>query len=189
MARPLDTGVQAASIASQVTLVAAVKLQFQTGTVFANTSPYSLVIAGDTYLGVGQFGSVTDVQESVEVRSFQTSLKLSGVDPADIGLALGAGYKNQPGTIYAVFLNNLTHQIIGTPPIIFKGLMDVMAITFGADGSAGVELSLSNRLANWDVARIRRYTDEDQQAAFPGDLGCSLVAAMQDKEVIWGMKV
>lgn len=185
MPRPLDTNVLAATLGQQIIMAAAVRLQFTSGVVLANTSPYAITINGESYAGVGEFGRVSTVQESIENRSADASIELSGVIAADIALALNSGYRNQPATIYAVLFDQ-NHRIIGTPIIVFQGLMDQMVIALDTTGT--VTLSLSNRLADWDRPRIRRYTDEDQQASAPGDLGCSFVAALQDKVVLWGMK-
>ena len=54
--------------------------------------------------------------------------------------------------------------------------------------TATIALNLENRLIVLDRAKERRYTHEDQQLSFAGDLGFEFVPDLQDKEIIWGKK-
>ena len=65
--------------------------------------------------------------------------------------------------------------------------MDIMKIDEGAE-SANITLNLENRLIALDRAKNRRYTHEDQQERFSGDLGFEFVPDLQDKQIIWGKK-
>ena len=72
---------------------------------------------------------------------------------------------------------------IGTPVIVFRGRMDQMSVTLG--DAASVTVRLENRLADWDRARVRRYTDEDQKRLFATDKGFEFVTATVDKDIVW----
>jgi hypothetical protein len=50
---------------------------------------------------------------------------------------------------------------------------------------ASVTVRLENRLADWERPRLRRYTDEDQQRAHPGDKGFEFVTSTVDKDIVW----
>ena len=52
--------------------------------------------------------------------------------------------------------------------------------------TATVQLSIQSRLVDWDKARIRRYTNEDQQNFFSGDKGLEFVSQMVEKDLVWG---
>ena len=75
--------------------------------------------------------------------------------------------------------------IITNPIKLFAGRMDIMQIIEQGD-TATISISLENRLVDLLKPRILRYTHEDQQTLFPGDLGFEFVTALQDKEVVWG---
>jgi hypothetical protein len=62
--------------------------------------------------------------------------------------------------------------------------MDVLAIQLGNTITA--TLTAESRLVDWERAINRRFTDQDQQRAFPGDLGLQFVQATTDMELPWG---
>jgi len=44
-------------------------------------------------------------------------------------------------------------------------------------------LSAGSRMAMWEKATPRRYTDEDQRAEYPGDYFCEFVSASAEREI------
>ena len=78
-------------------------------------------------------------------------------------------------------------SVIADVYTLFKGKMDIMKIDEGAE-SATIVLNLENRLIALDRPKERRYTHEDQQLSFRGDLAFEFVPDLQDKEIIWGKK-
>ena len=62
-----------------------------------------------------------------------------------------------------------------------------MKIDEGAE-TASITLNVENRLIVFDRPKERRFTHEDQQNRFAGDLGFEFVPDLQDKEIIWGKK-
>ena len=63
--------------------------------------------------------------------------------------------------------------------------MDVMTIEDAGD-TANISLSAESRLIDLERARVRRYTNNDQQNQFAGDTSLRFVADLQDKEIAWG---
>jgi hypothetical protein len=63
--------------------------------------------------------------------------------------------------------------------------MDVLKINEQAETST-IELAVENRLISFDRANERRYTHEDQQIDYAGDLGFEFIPDLQDKPIIWG---
>ena len=76
------------------------------------------------------------------------------------------------------------HRPIGTPLKVFQGRMDITDIEIGE--TIGVTISLESRLVDWERPRVRRFTDQDQKRAFPGDRGLEYVQAVSDMELVWG---
>ena len=64
--------------------------------------------------------------------------------------------------------------------------MDVMTIE-DAGETASISLSAESRLIDLERARVRRFTDNDQQNQFSGDTSLRFVASLQDKEIAWGL--
>jgi hypothetical protein len=49
-----------------------------------------------------------------------------------------------------------------------------------------VSISYESRLIDLERSRESRYTNEDQQRAFPGDRGFEFVPSLQDLSLTWG---
>ncbi len=67
----------------------------------------------------------------------------------------------------------------------FQYIMDTFLID-DTPGQGAITLSAESYLASLERARLRRYTHEDQQIEFPGDMGLEYVAAIQNAEIKWG---
>jgi hypothetical protein len=75
------------------------------------------------------------------------------------------------------------YGIIADPIGPFRWRIDTMAIEKGK--TATITLTAENRLADWDRARIRRWTDEDQKADYPTDRFFEFIPELQEKEIIF----
>jgi hypothetical protein len=183
MTRTLTPTVAAAVTQEQVARTVAVELDFPSGISRWNASPATITIDGNPFLGVGVLGTISVTEESAELRAYGLTLALSGIPRDAITLALLQGYQNRPGTVWEVPLDPDTHAVLSRPVVIFRGRMDTLDVSLG--DTATVTVSLENRLADWDRPRMRRYTDEDQQKAFPGDTGFRFLPASTEKEIVW----
>lgn len=183
MTRSITPALEAATLAEIVRPIYAVELDFSSGVVRANSTPYTLTIGGQTSLGIGAFGGIAPVEENAELTAYQMALTLWGVPRDLVGLALAEHYQGRDAKIYFGALD-ANHAVIASPIVIFRGRMDVMKIDLGE--TAVVSLTVENRAADWDRARIRRYTNEDQQSVFDGDKFFEYVPKMQDITLTWG---
>jgi hypothetical protein len=76
-------------------------------------------------------------------------------------------------------------RLITDPYLAFEGRLDTSDIT-DAGESSRIALQYESRLIDLDRARERRYTSEDQQLSYPGDLGFDFVPTIQDMPLFWG---
>jgi len=183
MSRDLTSGANTAAQAEVVRPVLMCKLEFDGGDVLANSSPYTITYDSDDYLGVGNMGNVSNVQESPSLSAQGITLTLSGIPSDYISISLSEDYQGRTGTIFLAFLDE-DHALIDDPLPMFIGRMDTMSIEIG--DSASILLAVENRLADWHRPRIRRFTHEDQQQEYPGDTGLEYVAKIEDLEIVWG---
>ena len=183
MSRAFSAAMLTAIAASNVRPFYAIECDFSTGMVRANTTVYTLTINGETSLGVGKFGGITPIEETSDLGAYQMAIRLWGVPRDLISTALAARYQGRPCTIWFGCLDE-AHAVIASPVAFFKGRMDTMKIDMGE--TATITLSVESRLADWDRARIRRYTDADQQEVWPGDGFFRYVPRMQDIDIRWG---
>lgn len=122
---------------------------------------------GNTYTGLGDYLSISDVQESTELRTENISISLSGITTAYKSLALQSIEISNPVTVRFALLNSPT-SVIADADIIFKGFMDEVKVTESATG-ATFELDVINELSQAQKVKERRYTDQDHQARHSGD--------------------
>ena len=190
MARSITTAFKNAIKSSVVRPLLAVELEFSTGTLrFWNGYGDLTMTAGgssNTFTGLGDLIGVSPIGESDQVEAIGASLSLTGIKSSFISTALTGNYTNRNASIFlGVF--DTSKSVIADVYTLFKGKMDIMKIDEGPE-SATITLNLENRLIALDRPLNRRFTHEDQQERFSGDLGLEFVPDLQDKEIIWGKK-
>ena len=183
MSRSLTTAMANASTADVVRPILLIDLAFSDGTVRYTTSDRDVVFNSNTYTATGQFASISAVEEGTELEANTITVGLNGIPSANLSLALGQTYQNRTGTVYLGFLDS-SYALIADPFIAFQGRMNSMDGTLGK--TCTIQLQIQSRLVDWDKARIRRYTNEDQQEFFSGDKGLEFVSEMVEKDLIWG---
>lgn len=183
MSRNLTAAANNAAQAEIVRPVILCKLEYDGGPVLANTSPYKITYAGDDFLGVGNLGNISAVPESIELMSKGLTLTLSGIPSSMVSIALSENPQDRPATIWLAFLDE-NHKLIPDPVELFSGLMDTQSIKMG--DTAVVTVTVESRLADWERQRSLRFTHEEQQELFAGDMGLEFVAKIEDIEIIWG---
>jgi hypothetical protein len=190
MARSITTAFNNAVTSQVVRPLLACELEFSTGTLrFWNGYGDLTMTAGgssNTFTGLGDLMNVSAISESDQVEAVGASLSLTGIKSSLISAALSANYTNRNASIF-LGLFDTNKSVIADVYTLFKGKMDIMKIDEGPE-SATIVLNLENRLIVLDRAKERRYTHEDQQLSFAGDLGFEFVPDLQDKEIIWGKK-
>ena len=190
MSRSITTAFNNAITSQVVRPLLAVELEFSTGTLrFWNGYGDLTMTAGgssNTFTGLGDLMGVSAVSESDQVEAIGASLSLTGIKSSLISSVLSANYTNRNASIF-LGLFDTNKSVIADVYTLFKGKMDIMKIDEGAE-SATIVLNLENRLIALDRPKERRYTHEDQQLSFSGDLGFEFVPDLQDKEIIWGKK-
>jgi hypothetical protein len=139
---------------------------------------------GKTWTGVGVLLGLGALEETSDVVASGTTVSLSGVPLDLVGLAIDEARQGQPGRIWLALLTE-DRQIIADPVQAFTGRLDVPEIQEDAQ-SCRITISYESRLIDLNVPRNWRYTNENQQVLFAGDLGFAHVTAIQDQEITWG---
>jgi len=161
-----------------------VEMHFDSGTVYVTNAGRSFTWSGHTWLGVGGLGSVDVIEEGANMQARGIRLSLSGVDSDNLFTALAEHYQGRACKIWLAFVD-AAGAVIADPLLLFSGRIDQMAIELGPLST--VTLSAESRLMDLERARIRRYSHEDQQLDYPGDLGLEYVALMVQRELPWGV--
>jgi hypothetical protein len=184
MPRTVTPAFAAAVAAGTVRPAILVEALFDSGAVRLWSGLGDVVYASNTYTGAGNLLVIDALQERGDVQALGTTITLTGIPSVLVSLALAEPYQGRIVRIYQALLDaNLA--VIADPDERFTGRADVMAISDDAE-TATISMTVESRLIDLQRPRERRYTHEDQQTEYPGDLGLNFVAAIQDRPIKWG---
>lgn len=158
--------------------------EFASGTVRLWNGHGPLSWDGEQWLGGGTLLELSSVEETASTSAAGVKISLSGIPSDMLALALGEHYQGRRVRLWLGAMDD-AGQIVADPIPLFAGRMDVMNIDEGAETST-IVMSAENQLIDLKRADDLRYTDAAQKALYPGDRGLEFVAALQDRELIWG---
>ena len=183
MSRGMTADLATALDASHVEPVFLAKFEFPGGDVRFWSGRGNLTFDSEIYTGLGDLENIQFPEESSDGSASGVAFVLSGIPSTTTSLAVTENYKNRPCTVWIGALDS-GGSLIVDPYIMFAGLMDV--ITMADDGETATIQLKAEGFAYGAGPSLRRYTDEDQQREFPGDLGLEFIAGLSDKQIFWG---
>lgn len=160
------------------------KFDFPSGNVYLNSSDRNITWGGNSYIGAGSIGSVSDIEETSELQAQGVKLTLTGIPSTYVSIALTSEYQGSATTQYLGFFND-NYGLVDDPFVIFVGKVDTMAISLS--DTATIEVDIENRLIDWERPRISRFTNEEQQNLYANDKGLEFVDSVAEKELFWGV--
>lgn len=184
MTRGLTNAVQTAAAAATVYPILFAYFDMTGGALRVCTANQTVVFGGYNWTGIGDFGKVSPVKEGSTVSANGLSFGLAGIPSSLISEVLTLRSRGRTCTLWLGFYNS-SGALQADPFQLWSGRMDQPVVSDSGSEST-IEISAESRLIELQRAREQRYTDENQQSLYPGDLGCEFIAALQDKEIIWG---
>jgi hypothetical protein len=185
MPRSLDSNTAAELTSNVVRPAFFVSIAFANETIYAWTGTGSFInpYDGNTYTGVGTFGTISSVQESSDVQAQGITLKLSGIPTNLLDDSLSDVQFGQLARVYLGFLNS-SGTLVGAPIPAFIGLVDQPAIDINTD-TVTISISVESRLADMQRAPGGRLTDQDQRSRYPNDGSLRWVQYIQNMHLGW----
>lgn len=165
-------------------LVAASRLDLKSGVVRAHTGVGNIIIAGEIYQGVGQFGAIESVGENMTTSPQQLIMKLSGFDSSLIGEVMNERVRGRNAQLMLVALNEEAKPALAE--VLFAGQISTIGVTTGEENEIAV--TVSNRFERWSYGLPDRFTDESWSKRKKGDRIFRYVAQMADRAIYWGSK-
>ena len=178
----LNNAMKSAMKRDTVRLVLAVEIEWPNGTTRAHTGIGDLLLNDEVFVGVGNLGSISDIEQKSGDSPSRLQLGLSSFDDSVRGEVLRARYHGKPVSVWMVAMDK-DYRPEATQ-IIWKGSIADASVTVGKTNS--LEVIVSNRLEDWDKKRSDRFTDESQQARHPGDRLFRYVSVMAEWPIYWG---
>jgi hypothetical protein len=176
--------------AKNLKVVVFARLDFSSGVQRFHTEIGSKTITApihgsETYTGIGDFGGIVGtVKESVAGAPINITLALTGVDSTLINKAFVDDYFRRDAMVL-IGLEDETGDMLDNPTVLFDGYMDKVDITF-VKNEGHMQLALESRATNLLTASDHRFTDEDLQADYSGDVFAEYVYRMTDLVLRWG---
>jgi hypothetical protein len=183
MSRALTTAVSNALAGDIVPCLLLVELDWPSGAVRVNNSAVTFTWNGHEWLGLAHLGSVDVISENASLEMSGVRMSLTGIPAEMISRVLGEHYQGRDCNIWMAPLDE-NYAVLADPVLVFPGRMDTAVIELGE--SASIQITAENKMADWERARVRRYTHEDQIAEYPADKGLEFVPQMVEKVLNWG---
>ena len=183
MPRQMSVAMLSAITAGYMQPAIFVQLSDNAGMVYLWTGIGSISWNGQTWSGIGDILSLTVAEEGTDVQARGMAVTLNAFDSTILSDIMSDYQLGLPAIVYFACFSG--GSIIADPLIAWLGRMDQPAIDVDADKST-VQIALESRLLDMNVATDRRYTNQDQQMTWPGDLGMLFVDAIQELTIFWG---
>lgn len=163
----------------------AFELQFKDETIRGHTGAGQLVIDGQVYDGANGGVLVGSSSESSDASSPLTAeLTMWGLDPAIMREAGPNGCRGRPARLMFVVM---AEDGSYAADALLSGRMDAARFSLGTD-TCEIQLSIVDRMAEWDRTGTERWTDEQQRARRDGDRFFRAVAQLANSPIYWGSK-
>lgn len=186
MSRNLTAAAQAQATAQHYTMLVMVKFEFggsPSTSVFVHSGVGTVTYNGDNYIGVGSFGAISEVRESQRTKPGAIELQLDALNTVYLAEALNAGAYGDPVTIYAGYRAS-DGSLVADPWTLWTGWFEFASISAGTDNM--ISVTAQHDLSVLDERDNSRFTDEDQQRKYSGDLGFQYVHEAATAKIVWG---
>ena len=184
MSRTLTTAMSNALVADVVRPIYLVRMVFDSSDLNVWSGMGDLSYDSETYTGLGDLLSISEIKETADVQATGMNVSLSGVKSSLVTIAKDQDYQGRELTVLLGAFDS-SGSLIADPVIIFSGFMDTMTISEAGEYSS-ITIAVENKLIAFERSKVRRYTAEDQKIDHPTDKGFEFVTAIVEKEIIWG---
>lgn len=182
MSRDLSSANQTAASAAHVHLVTLVFLDFDTP-LYIHSGIGSISYDGNTYLGVGDYGSIAEAKETEALAPTSLVLTLSGVDNTLITEAQEAGRYKDAVSIYEGYRQD-DGTLVADPWLLWGGWFEYAGIQM--DEESTVTFTCHHDLSVLTDKDGSRFSDEDQHQRYATDNFFQFVTDQGGLRLMWG---
>jgi len=177
---------QVAALAGDASVALFIQLDFDSGTQRYWTGGHTTPWGGFDWEGAGGVVGVGDIRETEQLIATVVPLTLTGTSDSLIALLLSEKVRGRLCTIWFTALD-AAGDPLDTPPIEFRGKLDEPGIRIDGE-AATIRVNVVSALADFARPAERRYSNEDQQAYFPGDTIFDGIHETESMEIVWPAK-
>lgn len=144
----------------------------------------SLSYDGQTWLGVGNLGSIDKVADSLQKDDIGVELTLNYLNDDLRNKVVTSEPVGSDASIYLALLDS--DNAVSEAYEIFPGFVDEISI-LDAGQTGAIKVRLASELARMSRPLSFNLTDAHQKELFPGDRGCEYASRM-NQPIVWGRK-
>lgn len=168
--------------AEHVRAVIFVRMNFSTGYLRVCNANVNIDWNSQTWLGAGELLSISSISEGSSLEAKTVDIAMSGLDETVLDECRNTYYQGRPVEVWFAPLDS-DYRPVSDPWLMFAGRMDFVSVL---ENSAVYSMRCNSWFEDWNRPRIRRYTDADQQARYPGDKFCEYAEQMAEVKIWWG---
>jgi hypothetical protein len=173
-----------AMASSEVKVVWLAQIEFVSTTLYLSTRSWNMDWSGNTYLGNSILRAPNSIRGTKDHVSNGYVIPLVGFDSTIMSLILTELTRAKKAYVYFGMLD-ASNNLIADPFLAISGNFSTARI-LSAGRQREVQLNYENDFFTSTRVNIFRYTDQSQQALFPGDTGFQRVAYAADWKGFWG---
>jgi hypothetical protein len=162
-----------------------VELDWPSGTVRVHSGLGKVTYNGQSYIGIGNLGSIDSLTDTGEVGDTGISLTLSGVDAALVAAVVDDDAIESSGRVFFAVLDEHSRLHDANVCPLFAGTVKRVVVRQGNQPQITVELVADAinrpRCGNW------RWTDNSHRQRTDADDGfCKFIEKMAERPFYWG---
>lgn len=155
------------------------------------TGAGKITTGGHDWLGLGQLGSISGLEQAVNGEAPETTFTLTGINPQIMSLARDEWVdegRDRLAKVYLQFHNDhddRVRELFDAPFAIWAGRMQTPRFEIQGPKTRRITVSAESLNALRSRPAFSQYTDTDQKSRFPGDRGFEFVPGLVNKIVTW----
>ncbi len=161
----------------------AVEPSADSGSVYVHSGIGSITFDGNNYTGVGNLGNIGEARESEQLGPLSIEVTLNALVSDYLEAALDAGKYGDPVTIYAAY-RQADGTLVSDPWVVWSGWYEFAQIKAGNENI--ISMTLQHDLSVLEEKDGSRFTDEDHQGKYAGDLAFEFVHEAATQKLVWG---
>lgn len=184
MSRTLTAAMQTALQQTVVRPIYFFECAFSGYALYLCTANFDVSFAGQTWLGNGWLVAIGEIQEVAEQRATAMNVTLAGGDSTLLSLVLASGRQYNNSALHFGLLDS-AGALIADPTPLFIGKYDKAMVRDNGHQTV-IQIDLEGDIIDQKRVVEFRYTNQSQQALFPGDTGFNKVPQAAIWKGFWG---
>ena len=158
------------------------EFQFPAETLRNWTGNGNIVIGGETYYGVGEFGSIGGIEDVGDANPAAVEMTLQGIPGTMFSAVMQSNIRGATVTVHKVLMTELGTVLAAEAILVGQ----VVEYGWQFDETGTFNLQVADEFSLYERPLEKYYTDNSWQKDHDGDRFWRYVAQLASKELHWG---